>query len=174
MRDYLGNPNLPHVDINEENRAWQFSWGSRRFDKTVDLDGLPTKDHAEHLISGLRFHLTPLFHLFDEQEFTRHLHSFYANSMLETSSNTIWFVQYLVILAMAKIVSASHVGVPAMFPGQELFQRAMELLPDPASLFEDCITAMECLCAIALYLQSADLRNTAYVYVCNLRSVDEL
>ena len=50
-------------------------------------------------------------------------------------------------------------------PGEELFIRAMELLPDPAYMFNEPIASIEMLCVIALYLQAADMRTSAYICV---------
>ncbi|KAH7150352.1 fungal-specific transcription factor domain-containing protein [Dactylonectria estremocensis] len=165
IRDHLKAPGLPGVAINEESRAYDLDWGSQPFDKAANFQKLPSIDHAIYLMESLKFHVGQLFHLFDEKIFIRQIGEFYVDPAQYAGKNRIWYVQFLVVLALAKAVGTSPVKGSKTLPGSELFTRAMSLMPDSSYLFNDALTAIEALCIIALYLQSADMRNSAYIYI---------
>lgn len=127
---------------------------------------IPNIDHAIYLINAVKFHCTQLFHLFDEVDFNAKLHIFYT-STIEPSESDLWFVHFLVLIALGKaLVQNRHQGPrPA---GSEFFQQAQQLLPDIDTLCREPTPAMEILCCIALYLHALDSRNAAHVTVCAL------
>ncbi|OAQ74575.1 protein phosphatase 2C [Purpureocillium lilacinum] len=161
---------LPVMDIatNEESRAYPLSWGSSGFDDPANFTDLPSADHALYLINGLKFHVGQLYHLYDESHFMKPFHDFYSAPAEVARENRIWYVQFLTLLGLAKalVVQPSRQG--AVLPGTDLFLRAMSLLPDTPYLFSDALTSVETLCAISIYLQCADLRNSAYIHDVSL------
>lgn len=119
-------------------------------------------EYAIYLFNTVKFRLSPLYRLFDEEEFLRNLYEFYDNATTKTQS--LWYVQFLVIMAfgealLAPVRSASHTG------WTKYFTRAMSLLPDATALWNEPILAIEVLALIALYFHSVDMRDTAYCYV---------
>lgn len=128
---------------------------------------LPSIDHALYLLNGVKFHIGQMYHLFDETEFMSHFHDFYRNPAEKAESRRIWFVQFLVLLALGKAVSVAPLKGASSLPGANFFIRAMNLLPDSSYLFRDALTAIEALIAISLYLQLADMRNSAFIHVRN-------
>ncbi|KAF7552408.1 hypothetical protein G7Z17_g4366 [Cylindrodendrum hubeiense] len=164
IRDHLKASDLPDVAINEESRAYDLDWGSKPFDDAANFHNLPSIDHATYLIESLKFHVGQLFHLFDERNFRHKIREFYANPAKYAGQNRIWYVQFLAVLALAKAVGTNPPKGSRTLPGSEFFTRAMSLMPDSSYLFNDALTAIEALCVIALYLQSADMRNSAYIY----------
>jgi hypothetical protein len=165
FRHHLQESDLPNIAINEESRAYDLSWGSSPFNKTVSFEGLPSLDHATYLIESLKFHVGQLFHLFDEKRFMQRIRDFYADPAQYVKKDRIWYVQFLAVLALGKAVATNPAKGSRTLPGSGLFSRAMSLMPDSSYLFNDALTAIETLCVIALYLQSADMRNSAYIYV---------
>ncbi|KAK4086513.1 transcriptional regulator family: Fungal Specific TF [Purpureocillium lilacinum] len=167
IHDHLHGQGLPVMDIatNEESRAYPLSWGSSGFDDPANFTDLPSADHALYLINGLKFHVGQLYHLYDESHFMKPFHDFYSAPAEVARENRIWYVQFLTLLGLAKalVVQPSRQG--AVLPGTDLFLRAMSLLPDTPYLFSDALTSVETLCAISIYLQCADLRNSAYIHV---------
>ncbi|KAK7413857.1 hypothetical protein QQX98_007274 [Neonectria punicea] len=164
IRDHLKESDLPGVAMNEESRAYDLNWGNRPFDDAANFRNLPSIDHATYLIESLKFHVGQLFHLFDEAEFMHRVHEFYLDPDRYAKGNRIWYVQFLAVLALAKAVGTNPAKGSRTLPGSEFFTRAMSLMPDSSYLFNDALTAIEALCIIALYLQSADMRNSAYIY----------
>lgn len=165
IRDHLKASDLPDVCINEESRAYDLDWGKQPFNSAAKFHNLPSIDHATYLIESLKFHVGQIFHLFDEANFIHQVREFYVNPAKYAGENKIWYVQFLAVLALAKAVGTNPAKGSRTLPGSEFFTRAMSLMPDSSYLFNDALTAIEALCIIALYLQSADMRNSAYIYV---------
>jgi hypothetical protein len=167
IHDHLDDQEFPLTDIatNEESRAYPLSWNSSGFDDPSNFSDLPSADYALYLMNGVKFHVGQLYHLFDEARFMEPFHDFYNSPADVARENKIWYVQFLAILGLAKALVIQPSRGAAALPGSDLFLRAMSLLPDTPYLFSDALTSVETLCTISLYLQCADLRNSAYVYV---------
>jgi hypothetical protein len=74
-------------------------------------------------------------------------------------------VHFLLIIAFGKaLAQQKHQGLRP--PGADLFQQALQLLPDTDTLCREPMIAMEILCCIALYHHALDSRNAAHVTVC--------
>lgn len=180
FRSHVQASDLPHIAINEESRAYDLSWApdnnnnNKQQQLALALDGLPSPDHAAYLIETLKFHVGPLFHLFDERTFARRARDFYADPAAHAAAGRIWYVQFLAVLALGKAVATNPAMGSRTLPGSALFSRAMALMPDSSYLFNDALTAIETLCVVALYLQSADMRNSAYIYVRHSSSPNSL
>ncbi|KAI9041792.1 putative amino-acid permease [Aspergillus affinis] len=158
-------PPLTEITTNEESRAYPLSWGSSGFEDPASFSDLPSADYALYLVNGFKFHVGQLYHLFDESRFMRLLNDFYNFPVEVARNHKIWYVQFLTILGLAKSLVVQPSRGAITLPGSSLFLRAMSLLPDTPYLFSDALTAVETLCAISLYLQCADSRNSAYVYI---------
>ena len=105
-----------------------------------------------------------MFHLLDEEEFMRGLHEFYEDPSERIKSSRMWFIQFLLVLAFGKaFLSPQRIGnLPS---GSDFFIRAMTLLPNTEYLYGEPILAVEILCLASLYLQSVDMRRSAYSHV---------
>ncbi|CAG8919025.1 unnamed protein product [Penicillium salamii] len=167
IHDHLDNEEVPLTDIatNEESRAYTLSWTPSGFEDSATFSDVPSVDHAIHLINGVKFHAGQLYHLFDEQQFMAILHTFYDSPAEVARRHKIWYVQFLTLLGLGKALAVQPTRGATVLPGSNLFLRAMSLLPDTPYLFSDALAAVETLCAISLYLQCSDLRNSAYVYI---------
>lgn len=141
-----------------------------------DISGLPSLDLSLYYVQSVKFRTNPLFYLFDEQDFITSVRHFYKNPLVYAQTKPLWFIHYLVIMALGKaIVTKSCVETAdgAVIPGSQLFFRALRLLPDLTYICKAPIVATEMLCAVALYLQSIDHRCAAHLYVsCNAHSKD--
>ncbi|UKZ69367.1 uncharacterized protein TrAtP1_010375 [Trichoderma atroviride] len=119
------------------------------------------KDHLKHM----EFHLGQLYHLFHEKTFMDGLHEFYARGPQAEPlpGGHLWFVHFLLIMGFGQaLLSGSMGNRPG---GSELISRAIELLPNSFGLYQDPILSIEILCCLALYLQSIDHRNSAFLYI---------
>ncbi|KAL7760755.1 hypothetical protein ACKLNR_007290 [Fusarium oxysporum f. sp. zingiberi] len=167
VRDSLDGRDLPlpEIPLNEESRVYPLTWGSSGFEDPINFSNLPCKDHAIYLLNGVSFHIGPLYHLYDQASFMELLHEFYTSPTEVGKRRKIWYCQFLTLLALGKAISVQPARNASHLPGSELFLRAMNMLPNPSYLISDCLISVETLCSIALYLQCADQRNSAYVYI---------
>lgn len=125
----------------------------------ADLTGLPSKEVSSYLLQTIKFRTCSIFHLFDDAEFSSQLDLFYENPAVFEQRSRIWFIHYLVLMAIGKAL------VSNVQAGAHLFARALRLLPDVTSLCSSPITSTELLCSIALYLQCLDHRTSAHIYI---------
>ena len=125
---------------------------------------MPSIDYAIFLINAVKFHCGQLVHLFDEEDFHAKLHTFYNSTEQDKLSNSLWYVQFLLIIAFGRtLVQRKHRELKP--PGADFFVHALQLLPDTNSLCREPLVATEVLRGIALYLQALDSRNAAHVTV---------
>ncbi|KAL3474891.1 fungal-specific transcription factor domain-containing protein [Aspergillus californicus] len=146
-----------HVD----SMTYNLQWDGLRSPIVPDIRGLPSLDQALFLINATKFHTGQIFHLFDEPSFMAQLHRFYENPEQHIRTKGLWFIHFLVIIALGKafIGAKSRGNTP---PGAEFFTTAFMMLPDYSFLWKDPCTAAELLCSMALYLQSIDWRVSAH------------
>ncbi|ETS86216.1 hypothetical protein PFICI_00044 [Pestalotiopsis fici W106-1] len=79
---------------------------------------------------------------------------------------TMWFIQYLLIMAMGKLMD-TDTETSGPHPGVSYFAEAMRLLPQQYELGSHGVISVEILCLVALYLQWCDRKHDAYLYVGN-------
>ncbi|VUC29758.1 unnamed protein product [Clonostachys rosea] len=165
-RHHVDIQDLPSANIatNEESRAYPLSWSSD-FEDPAYFTDLPSADYAMYLLNSLQFHIGQLYHLFDQSQFMKVFHAFYESPAEVARQNRIWYVQLLTLLGLAKALVVQPARDATRLPGTDLFIRAMSLLPDTPYLYSDALTSVETLCAISLFFQCADSRNSAYVYI---------
>ncbi|KAM0286661.1 hypothetical protein ACHAO9_008094 [Fusarium lateritium] len=151
-----------------EGKVFDLRWdGTRKSTaQEPDMSTLPTKDFALYLINSVKFHCSWLYNLFDEDIFMERFHHFHKNRAEHMRENPLWFVHYLLVLALGKafVVQSTKSRRP---PGGDFFMQAMKLMPD-FNFFEcDIIDEMQVLCCAALYLQCVDRIQEAYRLVCS-------
>ncbi|KAK2595375.1 hypothetical protein QQS21_006911 [Conoideocrella luteorostrata] len=126
---------------------------------------LPTMDYATHLVNIVKFHCSPLFHLFDDTVFMEALHAHYESKQKpEALVQQLWFIHFMLILAFGKALT-SKPGKGNQPPGAGFFIHAMQLLPNITILWSEPVQATEILCCIALYLHCIEHRGSAHNYV---------
>lgn len=134
-------------------------------EKSIDPNSLPPLDYAIYLTNTVKFHIGQTYHLMDEKVFMAKLYSLYdGTDQGGMSSHRLWLSQFFIIMALGKALL--HRGYSKSCPfGKDYFLRGMEFLPDVGGLQADPVLAIEVCCAVALYLQSVDHRNSAFIYV---------
>lgn len=164
MNDALDNASTPLAASRLDGTAYVLDWP--RTNTTVSgREDMPTLDYAIYLVNTVKFHLGQLYHMFDENTFECRLREYYTAGLDDCSENSsIWLVQLLVVLAFGKAF-LSRGSTSARPPGARYFERALSLLPMVHELYTDPITSVEVYCAIALYEQSIEHRNSAYTHV---------
>lgn len=125
---------------------------------------LPTLDYALYLINTVNFRCGQLFHLHDPDSFIPRMHAFYAEQLDRSDTSSLWYVHFLLILALGKaLVMPGSPGKPPN--GIDFFCQAIHLLPDVEILCREPIESTEILCCIAIFYHSLDFRHSAYNYV---------
>ncbi|KAF5011806.1 hypothetical protein FDECE_2096 [Fusarium decemcellulare] len=165
IQETLGEHSSPDVPLNVDGTAFPLDITSVK-DRTslITLDDLPSLDYAIYLTNTVKFHISQTYHLFEETSFTRTLNMIYDQETQPDPRNRLKYIQYFVVMAFGKAL-LGRVGSNTQPPGSEYFMRAMEMFPDITGLYGDPILAVEICCGLALYLQSIDHRNSAYLYL---------
>ncbi|KNG91351.1 hypothetical protein ANOM_000491 [Aspergillus nomiae NRRL 13137] len=155
-------PELPfHVD----GTTWELNWARTSLDSDQLLEGLPSLHDALYLLEVAKFHSYQMLFLFDEEKFLPHLHEFYQKGLEKARSSPLWFIQYLLIIALAKRTTTKSRSSSSP-PGFVFFERAMSLMPDWVGLHRRRPNlGMQILYLAGLYLVSVDMKDAAYAYV---------
>jgi proline utilization trans-activator len=152
------------VPMSEEETYTMASVSIRQSLSLVDND-LPSREYAKYLSETTLFHLGEIYHIFEKESFMMKLNQFYDEDWENTPLKDLWHVQLLLVIAFGKLFlrrPASSLGPP----GAGDFLRALRLQSDVLDLWDDAILRIEVLCLISLYLLTADMRPTAYTFVC--------
>ncbi|KAM0429994.1 hypothetical protein ACHAPT_006000 [Fusarium lateritium] len=129
------------------------------------MDNLPSFDYAIYLTNTVKFHITQTYHLFEESKFSQTLNLIYnQETQLLDGQNRLEYIQYFVVMAFGKAL-LGRAGSNTQPPGSEYFLQAIKMFPDITGLCQDPILSVEICCGLALYLQSIDHRNSAYLYL---------
>ncbi|EON70068.1 hypothetical protein W97_09334 [Coniosporium apollinis CBS 100218] len=147
-----------------EGEVYRVDAGNSPTFSSADTAGIPSADIALYHLQNVKFRTRPLYHLFDEADFTFNLHHFYESPLAFAQARPLWYIHYLLIMAFGKAFIAQPQAANGL-AGLTLFERALRLLPDVTYLVRDRVESTEILCCIALYLESIDHRSAAHVYI---------
>lgn len=164
---YLDQRESPNVPLNIDGVAYPIEFPSMtQAGSPISMDGLPSLDYALYLTNTVKFHICQTYHVFHEPSFMESLYTLYNEGPRPiTPLNRMQYIQYFLIMALGKALVTRGTSKTTC-PGSEYFKMAIELFPDVTGLYQDPILSTEVCCGIAIYLQSVDHRNSAYVYVC--------
>ncbi|RGP63942.1 transcriptional regulatory [Fusarium sporotrichioides] len=166
IRQYVNQETSPEIPLNIDGAAFNIELPRMtQAEAPINIESLPSLDYAIYLTNTVKFHIAQTYHIFDEVHFMRGLLSLYNDGPPPLSAeNQMWYIQYFLVMALGKGLLTRGMS-KAGSPGSEYFLRAMELFPDASGLYEDPLLSIEVCCGLALYLQSVDHRNSAYVYL---------
>ncbi|PLB44396.1 hypothetical protein P170DRAFT_513596, partial [Aspergillus steynii IBT 23096] len=154
-------PDLPfHID----GSTWELKWSRASLDNISMLEGLPSLSDSLYLLNVVKFHCYHMLFLYDEDEFIPHLHELYEKGVEKAKAMPLWFVQYLLIIAVAKALLAASRG-PRSPPGAAFFERAMSLMPDFVEIHRHPNLGMQVSYLAGFYLISVDMKDAAYAYI---------
>ena len=155
IKDYTNIENSTEVPLHLDGHAYPFQWPSEEDAGPLTTQNLPSLDYAIYLINTVKFHISQIYHLFDDEIFFHETYIFYQTKPSESSTahKRLWYIQFLLVLAFGKAILVQD-GFQKGVPGSEYFQRALNMLPDINGYYEDPLTSMELLCGISLYLQA--------------------
>lgn len=98
------------------------------------------------------------------------LYESYQNPAEKIHTSGLWFVHFLVIIALGKgLVETNTKG--NLPPGGDLFKRAFLVLLDYCFLWRDPSASTELLCSMVVYFQCIDWRTFAHnmvIFLCYL------
>ncbi|KAF2446560.1 Zn(II)2Cys6 transcription factor [Karstenula rhodostoma CBS 690.94] len=164
VHQHIRSTPLPGTEFLFDGSAYKLPWDGTRSLPETNAPVIPSIDYAIFLINAVKFHCGQLVHLFDEEEFNAKLHAFYGNANPNKLQDSLWYVQFLLIIAFGRtLVQRKH--RESKPPGADFFVHALQLLPDTNRLCQEPLVATEILCGIALYLQALDSRNAAHVTI---------
>lgn len=129
---------------------------------------LPSFEEAYDLLETVLNSLEKLQHLFEPRSFCDRLSAAYdelGEPILDV--NDLWYVQFLMAIALGKLLRGKQ-DLEGMLPGTDFYLEADKRLPGPAILRRQGALAIEILGMMAFFLQCADLRHDAYIYVSPL------
>ncbi|KAE8331808.1 hypothetical protein BDV39DRAFT_200953 [Aspergillus sergii] len=125
---------------------------------------IPTLEESQHLLDRFLFYLGVSQHFFDPRTFSDSMVLLFQDEQTqEHQMHTIWFTEYLLVMAMAKLMDVEDPS--SQPPGASLFAEAMRRLPPLHQLGEEGAITVEILTLIATYLQWCDRKHDAYLYI---------
>lgn len=143
--------------------AYHLQWTPLRPDEAPDVNNLPPLDFAMHLVQSAKYYLGDVFNLIDEPDLEHQIAELYENPAVKAQSCRAWYAHFLLILAFGRAFpTIRRRNEP---PGLSYALRAMTLLPDMSSLYQDHVAAVQAFVLAALYFQSLDMRVAAYYHV---------
>ncbi|KAK5021771.1 hypothetical protein LTS07_010666 [Exophiala sideris] len=164
LRQSVGNEVVINLVPPSEEATYAMGSASVRKSSSLDAYDLPTREYAEFLTNTTLFHLGATYHLFEKESFMCKLNDFYKTSPTTEALVDLWHVQFLLVIAFGKLFlrrGASSLGPP----GARDVIRALQLKPDISDSWEDPILYVEVICLLSLYLLTADIRGSAYVFI---------
>lgn len=167
-------PSTSSVPNANEHMQWGHARKLSSF-SSVSLE-LPSKEESQRLFDVFSSRIGSSQHLLDQRTFFDSLDMLYQDDESRASlMQSMWFSQYLLIMAIAKhICSRSGDGAAAAGGGggggatataDSFFDEAMGRLPPQHDMGSHGVTAVEVLCLASLYLQWRDRKHDAYLYI---------
>ncbi|KAJ5623567.1 hypothetical protein N7490_012172 [Penicillium lividum] len=139
-------------------------WKSVRGLVDVDDHSIPSMEESRHLLDQFLYYLGVSQHFFDSRLFSDQMGLLFQNSVTqEKKKQTMWYTEYLLVMAMAKLMDVEEPTSQA--PGSGLFSQALKRLPPLHNLGGQGVIAVEILTLIATYLQWCDRKHDAYLYI---------
>ncbi|EFY89467.1 hypothetical protein MAC_04486 [Metarhizium acridum CQMa 102] len=158
--EHVHQVSLPSTALMFDSKVYILDWSSASAQPV-----LPNLDYAIHLINNVKFHCSPMYHLFDEEVFLNALHAHYSGEQTQGDLvQQLWFIQFMLILAFGKALTTKP-NKNNQPPGAIFFTHAIHLLPNMTVLWDEPVQAAEILCCIALYLHCIEHRGSAYNYI---------
>lgn len=136
----------------------------QEFDVLENVPGWPLEDEANALLELVVLQVGLSQQLFDVRAFSDSLSRLYQNPRLVESLSSIWITEALLVMAIGRLLAAKTDG-PSGIPGESFYNAALRRLPQPGDVKKHGITGIEVVALTALYLQIADRKEEAYIYV---------
>ncbi|OHW98240.1 fungal specific transcription factor domain-containing protein [Colletotrichum incanum] len=127
---------------------------------------LPSEDEARKLFDSMTFFIGYTQHHIDTREFSDRLAFFYSNLGDASQTQTPWYLEMLLVFAIGKLFSGSFDGEEKNgLPGSSMFAYVQSRLPSLSELYGLGKLGIEIHALAAVYLQNANRREEAYLYI---------
>lgn len=126
----------------------------------------PSESDAEDLLSTVMSSVGKLQHLFDPRAFTDRFSRDYGRIVDGTYSVDAWYVELLLVLAVGALLKGRKSGIDSL-PGAQFFAEATMRYPGLIQLRAAGTLGVEISGLSAFFLQCADRKDDAYIYVCH-------
>lgn len=124
----------------------------------------PTEEEAELLLHTVLTSIGSLQHLFDPRSVSDHLSLDCMGHEPHVDPSNLWHVELLLVFAVGELL-LGRLGDDASFPGEKYFMEAMHNMPGISHLNASGTRGIEIMGLLTFYLQCADRKDDAYVYV---------
>jgi proline utilization trans-activator len=132
---------------------------------TANIRSWPTETEAQGLLETFNLQVSTSQHFFDARIFYDHLATFYHDTSRNESSITdLWFVEVLMVFAIGKQLQSTTEN-EAEAAGEEFYSEALKRIPGLSQLRSHGTLGVEVMGLMAAYLQVADRKVDAYLYV---------
>lgn len=129
----------------------------------TSVEGWPSEEEANELLELFILNLGISQQLFDIRSFSDNLSHLYNDNSTGALLPDLWLVQVLLVFAIGRLLRAgTH---ESDVPGTVFFDQAMVHIPNMSNVRAYGTLGMEVLSLAALFLQIADRKDEAYLYV---------
>ncbi|KAH0428447.1 fungal specific transcription factor domain-containing protein [Colletotrichum camelliae] len=134
-----------------------------------DAPALPSEDEGRRLFESMSFFIGYTQHHIDTREFSDRLAFFYANLGDPSQTQTPWYLEMVLVFAIGKLFSGAFDGDDEAaglgLPGEGMFRYVQGRLPSLSELFALGKLGVEIHALAAVYLQNANRKEEAYLYI---------
>ncbi|KAI8195243.1 putative transcriptional regulatory protein [Colletotrichum sp. SAR 10_65] len=132
-----------------------------------DGPALPSEDEGRRLFESMSFFIGYTQHHIDTREFSDRLAFFYANLGDPSQTQTPWYLEMVLVFAIGKLFSGAFDGDDDVvgLPGEGMFRYVQGRLPSLSELFGLGKLGVEIHALAAVYLQNANRKEEAYLYI---------
>lgn len=159
---------LHDANLGIEGTAYRMSAAINDELQLPHLPDLPAREHMDYLYDSFRFHLCTNYHFLDTGAFQAQLDFHFQSPHWEALNQSPEYSQILMVIAFGKMLLGRQ-STDFGPPGSEFCVAAIQHLPSLVQMHQTAIRSIEVLCLVSLYLQCAEMRNAAYLYVMDLR-----
>jgi proline utilization trans-activator len=107
-------------------------------------------------------------HHLDPGDFSKRIAVLYSDLRARRTSAGVFYLNFLLVMAIGELLQGPTEGNEEL-PGARYYQEALNRLPGFSALRNYGVVAVEIMSLIAFYLQCADSKEDAYVYVSRIR-----
>lgn len=128
----------------------------------------PAEAKALALLQKFLDYLGTVQHHLDPRDFSGRIADLYSDLRARGTSNGVFYLNFLLVMAIGELLQGPAESNEEL-PGARYFQEALNRLPGFSALRNYGVVAVEIMSLIAFYLQCADCKEDAYVYVSRVR-----
>ncbi|KAJ5110497.1 hypothetical protein N7532_001032 [Penicillium argentinense] len=125
---------------------------------------LPSEEDAFQLLDTIMLYFYEPQHLFDARDVSDRISSFFESGNPQLQDSNIWTLQIFLIFALGKLLRGDT-SSDDQLPGLHYFSYVERVLPPLTELRKHGLAAIEVLALMVVYLQNADRKEDAAIYV---------